>query len=133
GGLTCEYRNFVLSRVMAMNTNTNQKTNVQLKNAKNLTREPPRSPRTRIGGYVIMARMIDKGRATIAGTAGEYHFDCPVDNMLFGFKGVKGDDVRQALASGAGDDAILAWFTQSGTPKTDAAIKAWPAGTEDYR
>ena len=26
----------------------------------------------------------------MAGEIGEYHFDCPLDNMLFGFKGVKG-------------------------------------------
>jgi hypothetical protein len=118
---------------MATNTNTDIRTNTPLKNAKNLTREAPRSPRARLGGYAIMARMIDKGRATIAGTAGEYHFDCPVDNMLFGFKGVKGGDVRQVLASGAGDDQILAWFNKNGAQKTDAEIKAWSAGVEAAR
>ena len=52
-----------------------EKTSGPLKDAKNLSRQPPRSPRQRLGGYAIMPRMIDKGRATIAGTAGEYHFD----------------------------------------------------------
>jgi hypothetical protein len=127
----CELRNSALSRRMA--TTTNNQTNPQLKNAKNLTREAPRSPRLRLGGYAILARMIDKGRATIAGTAGEYHFDCPVDNMLFGFKGVKGDAVRSLLASGASDDEIVAWFNQNGTRKTDAEIKAWSAGVEAAR
>lgn len=84
----------------------------------------------RLGGYVLMARMIDKGRATINGTNGEFHFDCPVDNMLFSFKGVKGEDVRQVLASGASDEEILAWFNAHGTPKTEAEIKAWSAGSE---
>lgn len=105
-------------------------TTTQLKNAKDLSREAPRSPRLRLGGYAIMARMIDKGRAALAGTNGEYHFDCPVDNMLFGFKGVKGDEVRQVLASGASDEEIVTWFNTHGTPKTDAEIKAWSAGTE---
>ena len=41
--------------------------------AKALTEEPPRSPRDRLGGYALMARMIDKGRADIQGTVGEYH------------------------------------------------------------
>jgi hypothetical protein len=108
-------------------------TTTRLTNAKDLSREAARSPRVRIGGYVLMARMIDKGRATINGTNGEYHFDCPVDNMLFSFKGVKGDDVRQVLASGASDEEILAWFNQHGTPKTDAEIKAWSVGTEASR
>ena len=112
-----------------MATTSSQKT-TRLANAKDLTREPPRSPRLRLGGYAIMARMIDKGRAVINGTAGEYHFDCPVDNMLFGFKGVKGDEVRQLLASGASDEQVLAWFNSHGTPKTDSEIKAWSAGVE---
>lgn len=105
-------------------------TTTHLKNAKDLSREPPRSPRVRIGGYVIMARMIDKGRAVLNGTNGEYHFDCPVDNMLFGFKGVKGDEVRQVLASGASDDEVLTWFNSHGTPKSDAEVEAWSAQVE---
>ncbi len=93
--------------------------------SKNLTQEPARSPRVRIGGYVLLARMADKGRAVINGTAGEYHFDCPVDNMLFGFKGVKGAEVKPLLASGASDDEIAAWLDTHGTPKTPAEITAW--------
>src|SRR5262249_15656715 len=84
---------------------------------KNLTQEPPRSPRLRVGGYAILARMADKGRATLNGTAGEYHFDCPVDNMLFSFKGVKGAEVKTLLASGASDEQIAAWLDTQGAPK----------------
>lgn len=72
--------------------------------AKDLTKEAPRSPRTRIGDYALMARMIDKGRATLNGTVGEYHFACPLDQMLFTYKGVQADDVKAVLASGASDD-----------------------------
>ncbi len=93
--------------------------------AKDLAQEPARIPRVRIGGYVLLARMADKGRATIAGTAGEYHFDCPVDNMLFGFKGVKGAEVKPLLASGASDAEIAAWLDTHGTPKTASEITAW--------
>ncbi len=39
-----------------------------------LTQRPPRSPRVRLGGYVILPRMLDKGRAALAGKLGEYHF-----------------------------------------------------------
>ncbi|HEX7632014.1 MAG TPA: DUF5069 domain-containing protein, partial [Lacunisphaera sp.] len=38
--------------------------------APDLTRHPPRSPRTRLGGYVQLPRLIDKARAVAAGTAG---------------------------------------------------------------
>src|SRR6202044_3130060 len=39
-----------------------------------LTKFPPRSGRVRLGGYVILPRCLDKGRATLAGKNGEYHF-----------------------------------------------------------
>ncbi|PYL34793.1 MAG: hypothetical protein DMF35_04000 [Verrucomicrobia bacterium] len=64
---------------------------------KDLTKEAPRSPRIRVGGYAILGRTIDKCRALVAGNIGEYHFDCPLDNMLFGFKGVKGDDFKAQI------------------------------------
>jgi hypothetical protein len=64
------------------------------KNGKDLTKEPPRSPKTRVGGYVILGRTIDKCRALLWGNIGEYHFDCPLDNMLFGWKRIIGDDFK---------------------------------------
>jgi hypothetical protein len=79
-----------------------------------------------------MARMIDKGRATLSGTVGEYHFACPLDQMLFTYKGVQADDVKAVLASGASDDEILSWFSQHGTPKDAAETKAWSEGVEGY-
>jgi hypothetical protein len=72
-----------------------------------------------------MARMIDKGRATLNGTNGEYHFDCPVDNMLFSFMEVDGDQVRETLASGASDEDVLAWFKANGIQRTDGEIRDW--------
>ena len=39
--------------------------------APDLTKQPPRSPRVRLGGYVILPRILDKGRALLAGTQGE--------------------------------------------------------------
>src|SRR5437879_3806180 len=68
-----ETRNDPAARLFSMTSNQ----------AKDLTQEPPRSPRERLGGFVIFARTVDKCRADLAGTIGEYHFDCPLDNMLF--------------------------------------------------
>ena len=101
--------------------------------AKNLTKEPPRSPRNRLGGYSLAARMIDKGRAAIAGTVGEYHYACPLDQMLCEFKGVHADEVKKQLASGATDEQVVAWLNSHGTPKTAEEIQAWSAGIESYR
>jgi hypothetical protein len=101
--------------------------------SKNLTKEPPRSPRNRLGDYALMARMIDKGRADLEGHVGEYHFACPLDEMLFDFKSVKADEVKKLLGSGATDEQVVAWFTSHGTPKTTEEIKAWSNGVEGYR
>jgi hypothetical protein len=97
---------------------------------KNLTEEAPRSPRIRVGGYAILGRTIDKCRALVAGHIGEYHFDCPLDNMLFGFKGVKGDDFRAQIEQGASDQEIVEWLNQSGEEKTAAEIERWSREAE---
>lgn len=50
--------------------------------AKDLTNDYPRSPRELLAGYVVAARTLDKCRAVIAGTQGEYHFNCPLDGSF---------------------------------------------------
>ena len=97
---------------------------------KDLTKEAPRSPRVRVGGYVILGRTIDKCRASIAGDIGEYHYDCPLDNMLFGFKGVNGADFKAQVESGASDQQMAEWLDASGDPKTAEEIKRWSDETE---
>ena len=93
--------------------------------AKDLTKVAPRSPNVNLGGFVIIARTIDKCRAAIGGNIGEYHFDCPLDNQLFGFKGIKGDDFKAYVALDHSDDEIVAWVKTNGQPKTDAEIAEW--------
>ncbi len=101
--------------------------------AKNLTQEAPRSPRTRLGGYALLGRAIDKGRASIAGTVGEYHYACPLDQMLFEFKGVQADEVKKLLAAGGTDEQVVAYLNTHGTPKTAEEITAWGDGVEAWR
>ncbi len=81
-------------------------------NAPNLTQRPPRSPRVRLGGYVLLARIIDKGRAELAGTAGEYKYNNPIDRHWFNFTGIEPDALRAELATGKGDGEILAWVAE---------------------
>lgn len=97
---------------------------------KDLTQEAPRSPRERIAGYVILGRTIDKCRADLAGKIGDYRFDCPLDNVLFGFKGVQGADFRKVVENGASDEAVGAWLDANGTRKTPEEIKEWADGVE---
>src|SRR5881392_21600 len=96
---------------------------------KDLTREAPRSPRIRVGGYAILGRTIDKCRALVAGNIGEYHFDCPLDNMLFGFKGVTGADFKAQIEQGVSDQEVVEWLNTSAKPKCrnklNVGLKTW--------
>ena len=69
-----------------------------IKNDPDLTQRSPRSPRVRLGGYVILPRMLDKGRATEAGKHGEYHYNCPMDERFLNFVGVSADALKKQLA-----------------------------------
>ena len=94
-------------------------------NQTDLTKAAPRSPYTRIGGFAILGRTIDKCRAELAGLNGDYNFDCPLDNVLFNFKGIKGSDLKDCIAAGHTDEEIGTWVKSHGRPKTDEEIKAW--------
>ena len=102
-------------------------------NGKDLSKEPPRSPRVRMGGYSILARTIDKGRAVLNGTVGEYEYNCGLDQMLFGFKGLDHEEVKRFLASGASDEEVLDWVNSHGTPKTSAEIEEFSNSFEKFR
>ncbi|MBI2050932.1 MAG: DUF5069 domain-containing protein [Parcubacteria group bacterium] len=101
--------------------------------AKDLTKCPPRSPKERLGGFAILPRAIDKCRALLAGTNGEYKFDCSNDNVLFKFKGIIGAELKDYIAQGHTDDEIVDWVKSHGLPKTDEEIQAWSeAFNTDY-
>jgi hypothetical protein len=100
-------------------------------NAPDLTRNPPRSPRVRLGGYVILPRMLDKGRAVIAGTAGEYKYACPLDQRFLHFAGIDAESLKEQLAEGRADGEILEWISaQSSTQPSPVDIEAWSAQQE---
>src|SRR6266511_6437551 len=96
-----------------------------------LTKRPPRSPRVRLGGYVILPRMLDKGRATIAGKNGEYHYACPMDQRLLEFIGIDPEALKKELAAGKSDWALLEWINANSTMKPrQIEILAWSAVQE---
>ena len=97
-------------------------------NAPDLTQRPPRSPRVRLGGYVILARCLDKGRAMLAGKNGEYNFACPLDQTFLEFAGIKANDLKRQLARGNGDGEILEWIAKhSRTKRQPWEIAQWSA------
>ena len=98
----------------------------------NLTQRPPRSFRVRLGNYVFLARMLDKGRATLAKKNGEYIYNSPTDQRLVQFLGFDPDALLKELATGKGDGEILEWVqAHSKTPRSPWEIEAWSAFMEN--
>jgi hypothetical protein len=91
-----------------------------------LTQRPPRSPRSRLGGYALLPRMLDKGRATLAGKNGEYHYNCPLDQHILNFAGIDAKKLLSELKKGKGDGEILDWITANAkTKRTAWEIQQW--------
>jgi hypothetical protein len=96
-----------------------------------LTQRPPRSFRVRLGNYVVLARMLDKGRATLAGKNGEYIYNSPTDQRLVQFLGFDPDALLKELATGKNDGEILEWVqAHSKTPRSPWEIEPWSAFME---
>jgi len=93
--------------------------------ALDLTKSFPRSPRAKLGDYVLAARAVDKCRAVLAGTAGEYHYDCPLDNIFLGFAEIKGADLRELVATGADDEAVVKWISEHAKKRSRIEIIRW--------
>lgn len=96
-----------------------------------LTTRPPRSPRVRLGGFVILPRMLDKGRAQLVGKNGEYHYNCPLDEHFINFTGIDADALLLELKAGKGDGEILEWITSHSKNKSsELEILAWSSWQE---
>src|SRR3989442_13725416 len=74
-----------------------------------LTQRPPRSFHVRLGGFVILARMLDKGRATLVKKNGEYNYNSGTDQYLVRFLGFDPEALLKELDAGKGDGEILGW------------------------
>src|SRR5262245_12869032 len=93
-----------------------------------LTQNPPRSPRVRLGGYAILPRLLDKGRSTLAGKNGEYRYACPLDQRFLEFVGIDPEALKGPLGEGKGDGEILEWIIAHAKHKrTTTEIAAWSA------
>ncbi|MBI2507493.1 DUF5069 domain-containing protein [Candidatus Woesearchaeota archaeon] len=71
-----------------------------------LTKNFPRSPYDMLVGIVMLPRTIDKCRATIAGTNGEYHYGCPMDAPVLKFLDVSKEEFMKKVKELKTDDAI---------------------------
>ena len=90
--------------------------------AKDLTTEAPRGFEAELDGYAWLPRMLDKARASLAGTAGSYLFGCPVDHTCMARLGIAPELVLDLAARHADDHAVLDALRAHGIP---LAAEAW--------
>ena len=82
--------------------------------------------RVRLGGYVILPRMLDKCRAELVGKNGGFHYNCPLDRHLIQFIGIDPEALKAEVAMGKGDGAILEWIQANAQHKRAAwEIAQW--------
>ncbi len=76
--------------------------------ARDLRKTPPPSPRQKLGGFVVAARMVDKARADLLGIDGEYNFcPCGLGSYFWKFTGLDPAKFKEFVASGASDEEIV--------------------------
>ena len=81
--------------------------------------------RTTLAGWVHLARMIDKCRATLAGTEGEYIYPCPMDERLMDFAGITSQQFTAAVRCHPTDEGVVDWFRHTARPREPAELAAW--------
>ena len=95
---------------------------------KDLTTSYPRSVYdTSVLGIVQLARAIDKGTALANGLNGEYNYDCPMDNGVFGFLGVDGKALLEVIKNAQSESEIVAYLKPFVAKKSPAEIEAFNA------
>ncbi len=89
-----------------------------------LTKEFPRSPNDRLLGIPMLPRTIDKARAALAGTLGEYVYGekSGFDTALLDFLGLTPEQFLEGVRSSADDAAMVRWIQSHVPDLTPARI-----------
>ncbi|MBS0169469.1 MAG: DUF5069 domain-containing protein [Nitrospira sp.] len=103
--------------------------------------DPPRlrSPRERLGGYVILPRLIDKVRLHAQGLLPESYVPfllrpgLPLDGRFLALTGLQPEALRQAVLSNAEERDILSWVSAASVRHSPQHIEAWSEALEQIR
>jgi hypothetical protein len=86
----------------------------------------PRSPYARLGGYVHLARLIDKARLHRKGLLNGYNYKTVgFDKHLLAFLKIDGDAFEEAANRLDDDAAILDWVQHNGAKHSPDQIDQW--------
>ena len=74
-----------------------------------------------------MPRVIDKARAKLANSLGEYIYNCGSDQYFFAFIGVSADDFLEAVRKSPDEAGVLAWVRAHAISHSDAEVRTFNA------
>jgi hypothetical protein len=73
---------------------------------------PPRSPRERLAGLVLMARTVDKLRAKIQGTSGAYKIGPGLSQYLLDWLEITEEQLTGAVRNAKDDAEVARWIEE---------------------
>ncbi len=98
-----------------------------------------RSPREKLGGHIILPRLIDKVRLHAEGKLPpEYHGNLlkpgrTLDGWFLAFTGLEAEALRQAISKAQSDDEVLEWVERHAILHTEEEKRQWAEGIAAYR
>ena len=92
-----------------------------------LTKTYPRSVRETVAGVVMLARTADKAKAFASGTAGEYHYNCPMDRAVFAFLDIDHEAFLAKVEIAQNDGDVETFVKQHAASKRPEEIERFNA------
>jgi hypothetical protein len=94
-----------------------------------LTRTYPRSPNEKLLGLPMLPRTIDKARAALAGTLGEYLYGekSSFDMALLDFLGLSPERFLEGVRSSPDDQTMVAWLKANARAATPQEVDEFAA------
>jgi hypothetical protein len=98
-----------------------------------------RSPRSALGGFIILPRLIDKVRLHAQGllppdyVANLLKPGSTLDGRFLTFAALQAEGLRAAILASPTDEAVLAWVEQHGRPRSDEEKRRWADEVATYR
>ncbi len=90
-----------------------------------LTKEFPRSVHAKWHGIVQLGRTVDKGKALAHGNIGDYHYNCPMDQAVFGFLGIDHEALLTVIKNAKNDAEIEAYLAPFIAKKSAQELEQW--------
>jgi len=98
-----------------------------------LTKTYPRSVKDKIAGVVMLARTTDKAKGKVAGTIGEYHYNCPMDQAVLGFLGIDHEKFLDTVKNAKSDADIEAYAKTFAAKKSADEIASFNSNFLGYK